>query len=420
MASGRGGNLGTLIGLVLSIIVIVVLAFFVYSLQSQIDTKDREIASLRAERDEKSNSEIQVRLQLVDMYELVHGTTTPVDPERVRRDYLEPAGKRLVETLNMEQLLSEEFGKALHKEVKLEPKEYTSLLDLYSDLFVQLEAAIPELNRLRMEKVEVLAQLEQARTSARKEREEFNRQIAELRAQKAEIEKKAIAAATQADARERELLAKIEQAQKRLESLREDAATQEALLASKISELEGRIAEMTEKKRRSLEDTEADGEIVHADPRLGLAWINIGRDDRLRRGLTFEVFQYIKGGKKKHKGLIEVKRVEDETAQVAILEQADPLDPIVAGDFVASPLFDRKKEMVFVFVGDRPTNDRYNMSQLRRRIEEFGGRVDKNVTIDTDFVVALANAEQSPEMHKAIQFGVVILREDELLEFLGR
>jgi predicted nucleic acid-binding Zn-ribbon protein len=420
MASGKGGNLGTLIGLVLSIIIIVVLVFFVYTLQTQMDEKDREIATLQDEREEKVNKEIQVRQQLADMYELLHGTTTAVDPDRVRRDYLAPAGKRLVETLNMEQLLSEDFGKDLHKEVKLAAKEYAALLDLYGDLFIQLEAAVPELNRLRLEKTEVLSRLEQARESARREREELNQQITSLRTEKSEIEQKAIAASTSADARERELLSKGETLQKRIDTLREDAGTQEALLKSKISELEGRIAEITEKQRRSLAETEADGEVVYADQGLGLAWVNVGRDDRLRRGLTFEVYQFIKGGKKKRKGMVEVKRVDDETAQVAILSQLDPADPIVKGDYISSPLFDRRKDMVFVFVGDRPVNDRYEMSQLQRRIEEFGGRVDKQVTIDTDFAVAIENAEQSAEFRKAVQFGVIIMRESELLDFLGR
>ena len=60
------------------------------------------------------------------------------------------------------------------------------------------------------------------------------------------------------------------------------------------------------------------------------------------------------------------------------------------------------------------------MDELVRRIEETGGRVDKTVSIDTDFIVAIENAEQSDEFQKAVQFGVVIMREPELLEYLGR
>ncbi|GIW73332.1 MAG: hypothetical protein KatS3mg102_2874 [Planctomycetota bacterium] len=420
MAAGKGGNLATLVGLILSVIIIVVLVFLAYSLGSQLEERERQIARLRAQVEETQNKEVQVRTELQSVYELVHGSLAPVDIEKVKRDYLAPAGKRLADTLNLERVLSEEFAKDLHKAGKLEPREYKSLLELYSDLFVQLEAAIPELNRLVLARNEAVAQLEQARQSARREREQLEQQLAALRQEKARLENKAIQDAAAADQKERELLARIDAVQKAMERLREEKNTQEALLSSKISELQGRIAEITEKKRRSLADTEADGEVVYADQGLGLAWINIGREDRLRRGLTFEVFQYVKGGKKKRKGWVEVKRVDDETAQVAILSQLDPADPIIKGDYIASPLFDRKKDMVFVFVGDRPISDRYDRSQLVRRVEDFGGRVDKQVTIDTDFVVALQNAEQHEEFRKAVQFGVVIMREDELLEFIGR
>ncbi|MHC4392170.1 MAG: BRCT domain-containing protein, partial [Planctomycetota bacterium] len=127
-----------------------------------------------------------------------------------------------------------------------------------------------------------------------------------------------------------------------------------------------------------------------------------------------------KGGKRKKKGMIEVKRVEGETSECAILEQYDRADPIIKGDHIASPFFDKKKEMVFVFVGERLTNDRYERQQLERRIRDFGGRVDDEITIDSDFVIAIKNAEQSPEFAKAVQFGVVIMRESDLLEFIGQ
>jgi NAD-dependent DNA ligase len=74
-----------------------------------------------------------------------------------------------------------------------------------------------------------------------------------------------------------------------------------------------------------------------------------------------------------------------------------------------------------VFVGEKLSpRSRYTMYELVRRIEEHGGRVDKTVTIDTDFMIAIEKAEESDEFQKGVQFGVIVMREPELLEYLGR
>ena len=50
--------------------------------------------------------------------------------------------------------------------------------------------------------------------------------------------------------------------------------------------------------------------------------------------------------------------------------------------------------------------------------------VDKDVNIESDFVVVLGSADDDPEMQEKIriatQFGVIFMREEELLEYLGR
>jgi NAD-dependent DNA ligase len=291
---------------------------------------------------------------------------------------------------------------------------------VYDDLFVQISATVPELNRLRAAKLEAVQNRDQSQESKRKEIRDLGVQIETFRQKNGQLEHDMIEAEKGFNMEKRRLLDDKDQVAQELETFREDAFIAEARLQSKISKFEERIRQMTEKDRRSLKDTDADGEIVYADQGLGMGWIDLGRDDRLRRGLTFEVFQYIKGGKRKTKGFIEVKRIDDETSQVSILSQTDPTDPIVKGDYVASPFFDKKKDMVFVFIGERLTNDRYDRVQLERRIHEFGGRVDEAISIDTDFAIAIKNAEQDDAFAKAVQFGVILMRESELLDFIGQ
>lgn len=420
MASPKGGNLGALIGLILSIFVIIVLVFVCYQLNSQVTEAKSKVTTLQEDIREEDQKQIKVRADLQKLNKVVHGSTNPVDPEILRRDYLDTALGTLKTILEQEQYASEQFSTDLRSQGKIEDKPYEYMTQLFRDYERMLAAVIPELNRLRAARDEADGSYARARETARQERRDLEQQIEQLRQEKGRLENEKIEAAKEWDSEKRRLLNEKDEIQRETEKLREDAFVAEARLQSTISKLEERIRQMHEKEQRSLADTDADGEIVHANHRLGRAWIDIGRKDRLRRGVTFEVFQYIKGGKRKKKGMIEIKTVEDDHAMAAIISEVDAADPIVKGDLIASPFYDKRKEMVFVFVGDALTNERYERSQLERRVTDFGGRVDEAVSIDTDFVVAIRNAEQSPEFAKAVQFGVVIMREADLLEFIGQ
>jgi hypothetical protein len=425
MASQKGGaSFGLIIGLILSIFVNIGLCYTTFTNNSAFYQKAEEVKQAKASEDEAVKRETEARAELSRIYQFVHGSTKPVDIERGKQDYLKVAFQKRIEILSQEQLSSDLFAKDLNKDGKVadkKDKEYTCLFDMYGDLFVELGAVIPELNRLRLEKGAALNDLSAARETAKKEKSEVDGQLATSRKETAEINEKLLADAKTFDSEKRRLEGDKEAALKEVAKKDEEKALSDARLESSISELKGRIAELTAKKQKTLVDTEADGEIVHADQRLGLAWINLGTNHRLRRGTIFDVYQYVKGGVKKSKGKVEVKAIDEDTAQVAILNQTDPSDPIVKGDYIASPFFDVKKEMHFVFVGEKPSaRSRYTLDELVRRIQEHGGVVDKTVTIDTDFMIAIEKAEEDDRFQLGVQFGVTIMREAELLEYLGR
>src|SRR5690606_36561568 len=137
---------------------------------------------------------------------------------------------------------------------------------------------------------------------------------------------------------------------------------------------EGKIKDLTKKKRKSFaEVTEADGEVVYADPTLGYAWINLGSSHGVRPNLRFQAYQFIKGGRQRVKGVLEVRKVEGDMSQCAILENEevqDPItgehlvvpnadDPVVKGDLIRNPFFDAQEQRVYVFLGKRLTNRNY-------------------------------------------------------------
>ena len=421
MASQKGGGVGLLIGLAVSVFLVIILVVAIFMQQSTIDEGKRKLAAAEQTATDEGKKQVQLAQQIAKLNDLIHGSAGTVDEAMIRRDVLKESAKHVKDVLDKEEWFGEEFAKNLQKDgAKLTPREYKNLKEMYQDLFICLDATVSQLNLLRTGKAGALGDLETEKANARKVAADLNTQIEGLRQEKGQLVNKQLEDAKAFDAEKRRLMDANQAVVEEKTKLEEAAAINEAKIRSEVSRLEGRINELTEKKKRTLAETEPDGEIVHADQKLGRAWINIGQKDKVRRGTAFEVFQYVKGGARKIKGHIEVKSLEDETAQVAILDQADDADPIVKGDYIASPFYDKSKTMHFVFVGEKLTNDRYGMEELVRRIEESGGRVDKSVTIDTDFIVAIENAEQSDEFTKGVQFGVVIMREPELLEFLGR
>ncbi|MCZ6688026.1 MAG: hypothetical protein O7H41_00275 [Planctomycetota bacterium] len=202
------------------------------------------------------------------------------------------------------------------------------------------------------------------------------------------------------------------------EELRRSYEIKVAELETLLSEKEQRIATLVKKQEQTLATASPDGEVLFADNEMRLAWIDLGRTHGITRGLPFDVYQVQKGGRRKHKGRIEILDVEDHLSTVSIIQTVDGRDPIVKGDFVISPLFDKTEQKIFVMLGEM-VNPQYSEQEIIRKIEDAGGKVDSQVTVETDYIVAGKHAEDLPAFEKALQLGIRVMREPELLRFLA-
>lgn len=182
----------------------------------------------------------------------------------------------------------------------------------------------------------------------------------------------------------------------------------------RISHLESEIV-----SQKNFDEVDPDGQVIQVADELGFAWVNLGRRDRLRAGLVFDVFAYVKGGKKLRKGQIEIMSVEDEIAKARVLGTLDSFNPISSGDYVTSPFYSKTDVPTFVFAGDKLANSRYSLEEIERRITDYGGKVEREVRIETTFVVAIDGYEASPVYATARSLGITILGERDLLNFVG-
>jgi hypothetical protein len=136
-----------------------------------------------------------------------------------------------------------------------------------------------------------------------------------------------------------------------------------------------------------------DGKIMLIDNATKIVHLSIGSNDRVYRGLTFSVYDKNMPIPKDGKGKAEVEVFSvGETFSAARIIRSEIKRPIIVDDIIANLIWDGEKTNVFVVGGDFDLDsdgesDRNAADKLKALIQKWGGRVDDNVSIETDFVV---------------------------------
>lgn len=181
--------------------------------------------------------------------------------------------------------------------------------------------------------------------------------------------------------------------------------------------LEDRLEKLQQRLEMASEGIEIDGEIILVDIANDYVYIDLGRQDAIIKGMDFEVFTILKGGIKKEKGKVKIIKIFDDYSQAAIiLGTIKSDDPITTHDLVNSEIYNREKIKTFVFAGN--TIGRYSLDDIKKKTEEFGGKVLSEVTSDVIYVVVGKDFENDENYKKAIYLGAVVLREKELYDLL--
>lgn len=227
-----------------------------------------------------------------------------------------------------------------------------------------------------------------------------------------------------ADGRYSDLQDSLNQANTAAREREDELQAQVAETESEVSKFKNRtevLARKAELIGNPEDPMEPDGKVLAAG--AGMAVIDIGGRDLLLPGVRFDVYYYGKGGERIPKGTLEVRTVESQTAECAVLSELDELDPIAKNDIVANPQFSRNRSRVFVLIGEFPA---YGKSFLKRRLEDLGAKVVDEVTADVDFVVLGTKAADEdaleptelPEYKTAQELRVQPLRLRDIEHFL--
>ncbi|MBI4577649.1 MAG: hypothetical protein HY722_15410 [Planctomycetes bacterium] len=393
----------------------------VEDLKTQLGVANQEAGKLK-QRLQASQREVDELRRLVDS----NGAQAK-DRGAIHEDYFLPTQQLLFDVWNSAdgelrktlEAVEEKGDKITQPPEPGKMDQYNDFFSMYKDLRLSVTALRNAYLQTHAMWLELDKKLNLEREDARGKKNELTRRIDEITSQKEgeisrlQTDKQGLITQTN------DLTDEVGRLKRQVVQKERDFNLREARLLSKINELKEKIDDIVKKEERTLASTQPDGEVVYSDNKIGFAWIDLGKKHGIRKGMVFEVVQFVKGGRQATKGRVEVKSVDTDKAQVAILETVDASDPIVRGDYIKSPFFDKSEQQVFVFAGEL-TNTTYGRRELVRKIEEIGARVDDEVTIETDYLIVGKGYKDVEAYQQAVPLGVYIMRENELFDYLSR
>jgi predicted nucleic acid-binding Zn-ribbon protein len=163
-----------------------------------------------------------------------------------------------------------------------------------------------------------------------------------------------------------------------------------------IRELEHQVDDLTLRLANAYREGFHEGQVINPDGTIlsvegDTCYISLGADDGVIPDLVFSVYSGPDTEQEGPKARIVVRRVGEESSECVILESVTT-NPVAEGDVIADIAFDPDRTWTFVVVGnfdlsggDNPTAR--GAQQVRYLINDFGGEVVDEVSINTDFVV---------------------------------
>ncbi|KPK76743.1 MAG: hypothetical protein AMJ79_05570 [Phycisphaerae bacterium SM23_30] len=151
------------------------------------------------------------------------------------------------------------------------------------------------------------------------------------------------------------------------------------------------------------------------------AYINLGENDHIYRGLTFSVYDSYKPFANREtgqgKGSLEVIEIVKTVARCRIVDY-NKANPIRENDIIANLVWARDKKYRFCvtgefdFDGDEKIDDD-GYERITKLIEQWGGQVTPTVSVDTDFLVV----GQPPKQPEPMQEDFTISSEELMKSF---
>lgn len=404
------GMIFALVAIVLLTCLCAALVYFIVTAHNELDKMKARIPAMEDELRDVKERWIIDKTRAAEYAKLITGTED-VDPNRVKSDMMRDT---------IRDHIAKMYEGLLGRKISLRA-DYTALEQVIKDLTdaaLIVSQSFDLWNRTLDERANEAA-LE--REKLLEEKKAHRRRVRDLENKISELQGRLNQQRHQYEEEVKRLNDSIQQLRTQLDEERKKAKLEASELRSMISILRSRLRYVLAKKPKDYRWADPDGEVLKADMRSGLCWVDLGKRDRVLPGMIFEIFRQGKGGQRVFKGRIEIRRVMEDISECSILECKDPReDPIVKGDYLLSPLYDRKREkMRVVFIGDFK-NPWYTRYQLVKKLGEMNIVVERKVTPYTDYIILGANPETVEDYAKAKDWVIPFIREMDLIRFLRR
>ena len=152
----------------------------------------------------------------------------------------------------------------------------------------------------------------------------------------------------------------------------------------RVAEFSTRLENVTRKLEWEREPERPDGKILQTSEALNLAWIDLGKSNRLYGGMRFTIVDG-RAGDDTVKGWCEVLRVEDNMSEVRLFDIRDRFDPPTSGDVIFNPLYDPTGLRNAVLLGR--FSGTYNEKELRAVLDGINIHVQDKLDKTTDYLV---------------------------------
>jgi hypothetical protein len=151
------------------------------------------------------------------------------------------------------------------------------------------------------------------------------------------------------------------------------------------------LGEVVKKFRTIPTETGVDGRIVNVTEQGSVGYGDLGKKDGVLLGMTFSIFGQGDVGKTNPtpKAECRIVKVMQDSCELRLYYPYKGAAPVVSGDILLNPIYDRGRRLRFALVGKMDINaDGVDeIEQLKALIKEFGGRVDPALTVQTDYLI---------------------------------
>jgi hypothetical protein len=198
------------------------------------------------------------------------------------------------------------------------------------------------------------------------------------------------------DQRVKDALANLDQERANREQINQELLKTQAQLVlteGKMKRAQDQVAIIKPPPDSNAPAMVADGKIIIADINSKIVHINIGSKHHVYRGLTFVVYDKNAPFPKDGMGKAEIEIFDvQETTSAARIINPNIRRPILRDDSIANLIWDSQKENVFVVAGEfdldgKGGQDDDAISKITALIRKWGGRVDNEISVETNFLV---------------------------------